>query len=586
MKKIIALLLTVAVTLCLLTGCKAKDTGAPPTLEYLYNTSESHQAIGEYIQSAFGAAGITVNLTNQEWGTFLHTRKIGDFTFARNGWLADYSDPISFLDMWTTNSGNNDVQFGKGNHKSVNIYSLDLRDEGYDINVENGTWAETYDALIGIIKSSTDTEQRYRLMHLAEDMLMDTGCITPLYFYTDLYMKDKNLRGFYSSPLGYKFFMHTTYPGKSSISVSLASEPESIDPALSSTVDGATMIAHLSSGLARWSVDADGKLIIVADSAESLSEGVINDDGSVTYTYTLRKGLKWSDGSPVTAGDFEFSWKRAASAELGADYGYMFEVIKGYGEKNSELMVRALDDRTLEVTLSVPVAYWNELLAFPTYCPVKSEAVKNEGWATEAETYIGNGPYVISSWEHNGCITLKKNENYIDRDKVTMPEIKFFLSDDANNMLTNFKNRSWQLIDNLPTNEIDALKRDYPDEFITAGQIGTYYIAWNINRDLLPSSFDKLSANEREIANAEIRRALSLIIDRNYIAEEIGKAGQIPASSFVALGIKNPDGSEFCSTAGNSDSFIGYFDVSREAYKENVYYALDVLMKYYNLKIP
>ena len=115
----------------------------------------------------------------------------------------------------------------------------------------------------------------------------------------------------------------------SSLSVCLASEPDTIDPALNSAVDGATLLAHLFSGLAKWSQDADGNLVIAPDAAEELVEGVENEDGTVTYTYTLRDGLVWSDGQPVTAGDFEFAWQRAASQELAADYGYMFEVVDG-----------------------------------------------------------------------------------------------------------------------------------------------------------------------------------------------------------------------------------------------------------------
>ena len=92
-----------------------------PTLTYLYNTSDSHKAIGEYLASALASVGITMNLENQEWNTFLNTRKNGDYSIARNGWLADYNDPICFLDMWVTASGNNDVQFGKENHAALAI---------------------------------------------------------------------------------------------------------------------------------------------------------------------------------------------------------------------------------------------------------------------------------------------------------------------------------------------------------------------------------------------------------------------------------------------------------------------------------
>ena len=459
-----------------------------PTLTYLYNTSESHKAIGEYLQAALASVGIEMQLENQEWNTFLNTRKEGNFSIARNGWVADYNDPICFLDMWVTKSGNNDVQFGKGAHKDLAIYSLDLTPYGYDTKVENGTWAETYDVLISDIKGCTDNENRYAMMHIAEDMLMSTGCIVPLYFYTDIYMLDDSVQGYFSNPLGYKYFMYSTVDGKGdTISVCLASEPDTIDPALNSSVDGATMTAHLFSGLAKWEQDASGKLILAPDAATELVEGVMNDDGTVTYTYTLRDGLSWSDGKPVTAGDFEFAWKRAASAELGADYGYMYEVVQGYGTENKDdLAVKALDDKTLEVTLANTVAYWNELLAFPAYFPVREDVVANEGWATDPSTYVCNGPYTITGWDHNSVITLTKNEHYVDADKVTMNEIKFYLSDDANNMLTNFENGSWQLIDDVPTNEIANLKVEYPTEFVVAGQIGTYYVCWNINEEILP----------------------------------------------------------------------------------------------------
>ena len=452
-----------------------------PTLHYLYNTSEGHKAIGEYLQSALASVGITMDMENQEWNTFLNTRKAGDYSIARNGWVADYNDPICFLDMWTSGSGNNDVQFGKGNHADLAMYNLDLTDLGYDVAVENGTWAETYDVLISAIKSCTDNDTRYELMHRAEDMLMSTGCICPIYYYTDPYMISNTVNGYFANPLGYKYFMYTTTTDNlDTLNVCIASEPDTLDPAANSAVDGATMLAHLFSGLAKWSQDENGVLQIVADAAEELVEGVENADGTVTYTYTIRD-MNWSDGQPVTAGDFEFAWKRAANEENGFDYGYMFENVVGYP---NDLAVTALDDKTLEVTISNAIPYWNELLAFPTFFPVREDVVANEGWNTDPPTYVCNGMYTMAAWDHNSVITLTKNENHPDAAEVTMPTLKFYLSDDANNMLTNFKNGEWKLIDDVPTNEMAALKRDYPDEFVVAGQIGTYYVCWNVNTDL------------------------------------------------------------------------------------------------------
>ena len=117
------------------------------------------------------------------------------------------------------------------------------------------------------------------------------------------------------------------------------------------------------------------------------------------------------------------------------------------------------------------------------------------------------------------------------------------------------------LIDDVPTNEIANLKEKYPTEFYVVGQIGTYYVCWNIN--------------------AEIRSTIGLLFDRNYVVEEIGQAGQVPASSFVAMGMTNPDGSQFYQTAGHNDGFDGYYDVSKEAFESNYSSAIETLKKYY-----
>ena len=365
---------------------------------------------------------------------------------------------------------------------------------------------------------------------------------------------------------------------KDVLAVCLASEPDSLDPALNSAVDGATMLAHLFQGLAKWTQDKDGNLVVVADAAEELVEGVANADGTVTYTYKLRDGLKWSDGKAVTAKDYEFAWKRAASTALGADYGYMFEVVDGYAD--DALNVTATDEKTLVVTLANAVSYWNELLAFPTYFPVREDVVSDEGWATEAETYVCNGPYKIASWKHNSVITLEKNADYVDADSVTMKTLKFYLSDDSNNMLTNFKNGDWLLIDDVPTNEIATLKKDYADEFVVAGQIGTYYVSWNINEEVLPEG-STLKGAQKLAAESEIRNAISLLFDRNYIVEKIAQGGQVPASSFVAMGMTNPDGSEFYKKNVVSDDYYGYYDVASEAMEENYNSAIATLKKYY-----
>lgn len=371
-----------------------------------------------------------------------------------------------------------------------------------------------------------------------------------------------------------------TAASSNSIAVCLASEPDNIDPCMNSAVDGATMLVHLFSGLAKWEKDGD-VFTIVPDCAKELPEGEVQDDGKVVYVYELVDGLKWSDGKDLVAGDFEYAWKRAGNVATGGDYYYMFENVDGYDEEDESavLNVEAVDDTHFKVTLSNAVNYWNELLAFPVMFPVREDVVANEGWATDPSTYISNGAYTMTGWEHNSVITAEKNPNYHAADEVTMDKIEFYLSDDANNMLSNFQNGTWQLIDDVPTNEIASLKDQYPDEFVVDGQIGTYYVSWNVNEEILPDPSKFKTPEEAEAARAEIRNALSWIIDRNYICDEIGQAGQIPAGSFVAMGMKNPDGTDFTETANGGKG--EYYSVAAEDLQDNFDQCVEVLKKYY-----
>ncbi|MBO4694999.1 MAG: peptide ABC transporter substrate-binding protein [Clostridia bacterium] len=467
----------------------------------------------------------------------------------------------------------------------VAVYSMDLSSiDGYaDKSVTNGTWAQTYDKLIEYIKGESDATKRFALMHKAEDLLMDTGCIVPLYYYTDLYMVKSNITGFFSSPLGYKFFKNTLVGGSdTNINVVLASEPDSIDPALNSAVDGATIISHCFSGLYRWNLDSHGELVLEPDCAVSAPTKVTLENGKTEYTFTLRSGLTWSDGTALKASDFKKAWDRAIDEETAADYGYMFEVIDGYADGQLNVTV---DDAagTIKVVLPVDVTYFLELCAFPTYFPVPAVAYTDEAWATKVNTYIGNGAYKLTSWDHNNKMVFEKNDLYWDATNVSMKKITNKLSDDSVNDLAGYKNGDYDFIDDVPTEEIATLKTTYPTEFHVDGQLGTYYVIFNNNMDILPSSYTN-GKTDAEIANAlkEVRKALSLLIDRNYIVEEIGQAGQVPAASFVAMGLTDADGvTEFYKNANKSGANYGYYSVAKADFASNVQSAITTLKKYY-----
>ena len=386
--------------------------------------------------------------------------------------------------------------------------------------------------------------------------------------------------------------------GGKSLVVCLASEPDSIDPALNSAVDGATLLVHLDSGLYRYQQKKDGSLGLELDLAAKIEKAtasvvdhVEGDAGweAVTYpegtryTVTLRDGIKWSDGTPITSDDFIYSWNRASGAALGADYGYMFEAIcDGYyhevDEACTSLAINKVSDKVFTFDVMVDVPYMDQLLAFPTYFPVQKATVeandtKEAGtWATDPKTYVSCGAYRMASWEHNSSIVLEKNPNYWDAKNIKMEKITFALSDDDNAILASYKQGQYDMIDSVPNEQIDQLKAEYPNEFVIAGQMGTYYISFNVNSAV----FDKATTED---AKAKVRKALGLFIDRNYIVKEIGKAGQIPANAFVSAGLSDPAGGEFVDHNGPTGKGEGYYNKGEtdDAYKANVAEAINLL---------
>lgn len=159
-----------------------KFTNAP-TLSYLCNEGTVHEAIGKWIAGTYATLGIEMEVESISWDKYYETLGSGDFSLARGGWVVDYDDPLEFLSMFTSDCEDNSVHYGMGEHAGERAYSLDLRAYGIDYSVEDGTWAETYDVLIGMIRACRSAVVRSRLCHLAEDMLMDSGCILPLYYY-------------------------------------------------------------------------------------------------------------------------------------------------------------------------------------------------------------------------------------------------------------------------------------------------------------------------------------------------------------------------------------------------------------------
>ena len=412
-------------------------------------------------------------------------------------------------------------------------------------------WSE-YNELIKQIKGETDTEARVALMHKAEDILMATGAVIPIYYYNDLYVQKTDVEGIYSNLFGFKFFQFATCP-RDVLKVNLASEPAKIDPALNSSVDGACLCVNLFSGL--YTYDADGNL--QPDLADPENPYEVSDDGLV-YTFHLQEGLKWSDGSDLTAKDFEYAWKRCADPMTAADYAYMFDCFAL--NDDGSIMVEATDDLTLVATLNAPCAYFLDLAAFPAYLPVPQAAVEAEAdwetnpgaWCAEAG-FITNGAYTVSEWKHEESMTFVKNENYHRADEVSIEEIDFMLSADDTAIYAAYQSDDLDFADTVPTNEIESIKDN--EDFHVVDNLGTYYAAFNVNSPIFEGK-----TVDQAIA---MRKAFALLIDRDYIIENIGQCEQKVATSYIPEGMADGNGGIF---KENTDSYtypdeeaVGYY---------------------------
>ncbi len=392
-------------------------------------------------------------------------------------------------------------------------------------------WAK-YDELIAQIKSETDFAKRTELMHQAEDILMATNCVIPIYYYNDIYMQKDYVDGIFANLFGFKYFMFANMAnGSDTLRINLASEPSFLDPALNSSVDGACLAVNSFSGL--YAYNAEGH------TEPACATGYTVSDDGLTYTVTLRDGLKWSDGSDLTAKDFEYSWKRVAAEETAADYGYMLDNFVGYP---NDLAVKAVDDTTLEFTLNSPCAYMEDLMAFPAFYPVKQEAVESYadwqtspgGWCQEAG-FVSNGAYVCTGWNHDVSMTYEKNPYWYDADKVTVEKLEFMLSDDDTAIYAAYNAGDVDFIDTVPTDEIASLLNN--PEFHIIDNLGTYYVAFNAKSKIFEGKTPEQAACMRE--------AFTILIDRDYICENIGQTGQVPANAFIPLGMADGNGGIF-----------------------------------------
>lgn len=303
----------------------------------------------------------------------------------------------------------------------------------------------------------------------------------------------------------------------------LGAEPEVLDPAKSTGITESVIQYNVFEGLVRL----DARNNPVPAVAESWT---VSKDG-LTYTFKIRKNAKWSDGSAVTANDFEYAWKRLLNPTTASEYAYQAYYLKNGEAYNTgkitdanQVGVKAKDAHTLVATLQSPTSYFLPLLAHTSLLPVKkSIAEGNAKWANDPKTFIGNGPFKMTKWEHNAAIDLVPNPNYWNKKAVKLSKIAVTLVDNPTTELTMFETNQIDFGDNPPTTEMARLKKE--GKVKIGAYIGTYYYSFNVKDPVLK--------------NANVRKALTLAIDRQKIVDFITQGGQEPAMAFVPGGMSD-----------------------------------------------
>ena len=341
----------------------------------------------------------------------------------------------------------------------------------------------------------------------------------------------------------------STKEDKTTLNIFMASEPDHLDPALNSSVDGGCLAVNSFEGLMRY--NENGALETAC--AESYT---VSDDGLV-YTFTLRDGLTWSNGDALDATDFVYSWKRAASPEVAADYSYLCDIFPGYDSTadNGPIVdtaafdsafVASDDGKTLTVTLKAVCPYFLDLCAFPFFFPVDEEVVEPTvtadnpagTWSLDAgDAFVSNGAYKLESWNHDADMTYVKNDSYWDADSVSVTTLNVMLTSDDVAAYTAYQTGDLDFVDSIPTAEMQTAMQS--SEFVVADNLGTYYVGFNYNSDL----YSKLGLDEEQAK--VFRHALTLLIDRQYIIDNIGQTSQKIATTFIPEGCADGNGGEF-----------------------------------------
>lgn len=310
-------------------------------------------------------------------------------------------------------------------------------------------------------------------------------------------------------------------------------EPTSFDPPIGFDSASWNSLNNLMEGLTRLGKDHQPE-------AATAEKWDVSEDGK-TYTFHIRKDAKWSNGDEVTANDFEFAWKRLLDPATGSAAAFLGYFIEGGEEFNSEkgsaegVKVKAVDDKTFEVTLTSPQAYFLSVIANPAFFPINEKVAKeNPKWFAEADSFVGNGPFNLASWEHDTKFVMKKNDQYWDAKNVKLDRIEWAIVDDTNTEYQMYQAGDLDVSD-VPAELSEKLFKE--GKVQVEDQAGDYFYRFNVTKE--------------PFQNVNIRKAFALAVDQQKIVDFVTKNKEKAAYGFVSPGFKDPSGKDFREVNGD-----------------------------------
>ena len=314
-------------------------------------------------------------------------------------------------------------------------------------------------------------------------------------------------------------------PNTSVLHRGLPADPESVDPQKARSTQAGDILRDIGEGLLSYSPTGE----LVPGTAESWT---ISDDG-LTYTFAIRDDARWSNGDPVTAGDFAFSLRRLVDPATAAFYASSVAVIANAGAiiagelPPDALGVEAVDERTLVIRLHQPTPYLLSLLTFPSTFPVHAGSIATHGEAfTRPGNLLSNGAYKLDAWTPGSVLALSRNEHYWNNAATAIDEVRYHVLTQGVTELNRYRAGELHITSTVPPDNFAQVRDEYDDELRVAPYLGIYYYGFNLTR---PPFKD----------NPGLREALSMAIDRDVLVEKIMGRGEAPAYSWVPPGVAN-----------------------------------------------